>query len=280
MLKSLWHVLPRRRAKLPPVPMARDEGDTDGASAAIGVDPERRIRGEGALEIEGVVKTIGASPRQTLVLKGADAIFPRGRAIGILGASGSGKSTLIQILSGNLPPDAGRVRRGMRVSWPMNARDILRKDMSIRGNVRLMSLLYGAWAPEMIDAVKEIGKIRAQDMDRPLAELVPDFTARASASLCYALDFDCYVADEVLCGGSQQFRAHIKELMLQRQKTHSLIITTSMAHRIKDLCDDFYILEDGVLKTYQNRREAYKVFTGKALSSRLDPRDEERDDDL
>ncbi|WP_234050643.1 MULTISPECIES: ATP-binding cassette domain-containing protein [unclassified Xanthobacter] len=278
MLKSLWHVLPRRRAKSPSALAPQVEDATPGARVVpSGVD---RVRGRGAVVLEGVTKTIGLRPRQTEVLKGVDAIFPRGRAIGVLGEAGVGKSTLVQILTGNMAPDAGRVIHGMRVSWPLGARDIFRKDMTIRANVRLLSLMYGAWAPDMLEAVKEIGKIRTQDMDRPLAELVPDFTVRASTSLCYALDFDCYVADDQLCAGSRQFRDHIKTLILERQKTHSLIIVSKNAAAIRDLCDDFYVLENGIIKTYKNRREAYKVFTGVSLTARVDPRGEASDDAL
>lgn len=275
MLKALWHVLPRRR------PLPAHASEEAGASVVtVHSRPGRALRGEGPIELKGVKKTIGLRPTETLVLDGVDAVFPRGRAIGVLGGPGSGKSTLVELLTGNMRPDEGRVVHGMRVSWPLGARNIFRKDMSIRGNVRLLCMLYGAWAPDMIEAVKEIGKIRAQDLDTPIARLAPDFTIRASTSLCYALDFDCYVADEGLCLGSRVFRDNIKALVLKRQKTHSLIIVSKNASGIRDLCDDFYILEDGKIRTYGNRREAFKAFTGIALTARLDPRGEAGNDEF
>ncbi|WP_454916816.1 ATP-binding cassette domain-containing protein [Xanthobacter sediminis] len=278
MLKSLWHVLPRRR----PAPThATGPGEAAAASVAS-IHPAlgREVRGEGPIELKGVRKTVGLRSRGTLVLDGVDAVFPRGRAIGVLGGLSSGKSTLVEILTGNMRPDEGSVAHGMRVSWPLGARNMFRKDMSIRSNVRLLCTVYGAWAPDMIEAVKEIGKIRRQDLDTPVGRLAPEFTIRASTSLCYALDFDCYVADDALCLGSRVFRDQIKTLMLKRQKTHSLIIASRNASGIRDLCDDFYILEGGKIKTYGNRREAFKAFTGIALTARLDPRGEASDDEL
>ncbi|MDQ0504469.1 ATP-binding cassette domain-containing protein [Xanthobacter agilis] len=284
MLRSLWHVLPRRRAATAAEPRLQEAPPPvqEGRSSVVTLDQDRkpRVRGSGAIELHGITKTIGLRPRETLVLNGLDAIFPRGRAIGVLGAPGAGKTTLIQLLTGNLRPDAGRVIHGMSVSWPMSARDIFRKEMSIRANVRLLSTLYGAWAPDMIDAVKEIGKIRRQDLDMPIGELAPDFMIRASTSLCYALDFDCYITDDMLCLGARPFRDTIKELMLARQKTHSFIIASKSAPAIRDLCDDFYILEDGVIKTFGDRRATFKAFTGVALTARLDPRGEARDDEF
>ncbi|MFG1480146.1 ATP-binding cassette domain-containing protein [Xanthobacter sp. V4C-4] len=283
MLKALWHALPRRRQALArPAEGPREDGAGAEVSSVVALRREGRdhLRGEGAIELRGVRKALGRRPKETQVLTGVDAIFPRGRTIGVLGAAGAGKSTLVHLLTGNTRPDQGQVVHGMRVSWPMSARDIFRKEMTIRGNVRLLSALYGAWAPEMIDAVKEIGKIRGQDLDTPINKLAPDFMIRASTSLCYALDFDCYVADDNLCGGSKTFREYIKALYQERQKTHSLIIVTKNAGAIRDLCDDLYILEDGIIKTYENRLDAYRIFKGAALNRQLDPKGEEGDDEL
>ncbi|HSC87641.1 MAG TPA: ATP-binding cassette domain-containing protein, partial [Polyangiaceae bacterium] len=45
-------------------------------------------------------------------------IAPRDN-IGILGVNGAGKSTLLRIMSGVEMPDAGRVTRAGRISWPI-----------------------------------------------------------------------------------------------------------------------------------------------------------------
>jgi len=276
MLKDLWHGWPLRKASAPEplselsVPVWH--GAPDAAPAPVPLRPQ--VRGRGPIELKGVKKLVGFGRTQALVLKGIDAVFPRGRAIGILGGPGSGKSTLMQMLNGNYRPDGGTISHGMTVSWMMSGRDTFRKELSIRSNIRLLCTLYGAWAPDMIEAVKEIGKIRDRDLDTPINLLAADFTSRAAVSLCYAMDFDCYVSDDLLCGGPKNFRAYIKTLMLERQKTHSLIIATKNAASIRDLCDDFYILEDGVLKTYGSRRETFKAFTGLTLTRRLDPRGE------
>lgn len=280
MLKALWHALPRRRA----LGLRAGVGDFDLGPQAND-DPGAqthalpRVRGTGAIELRGVCKSVGIGRTRAVVLDGVDAVFPRGKAIGILGGQGAGKSTLIQLLAANGRPDAGSIVHGMRVSWNLSARDIFRKELSIRGNVKLLCTIYGAWVPDMLDAVKEIGKIRRQDLDTPISLLAPEFTARASASLAYAMDFDCYIADDVLCGGPKSFREYLKTLFLERQKTHALIIASKNAPSIRDLCDDFYILEDKVLKTYESRRAAFKAFTGITLTRRLDPRGEEDNDE-
>lgn len=58
------------------------------------------------LELDGVSKSFG-------VLKVTDGVsfsVPKGEALGIIGPNGAGKSTLFNLITGNILPDAGRIR--------------------------------------------------------------------------------------------------------------------------------------------------------------------------
>ncbi|MCT7373677.1 phosphonate C-P lyase system protein PhnK [Chelativorans sp. EGI FJ00035] len=102
-----------------------------------------------------------------------------GEVIGVVGESGSGKSTLLNVLSAQLPPDAGTVeydlrhrgmsdifrlsepdrRRLMRTDWGIvhqNPRDGLRMDVSAGGNVGERLMAIGA---------RHYGEIRAEGLD-------------------------------------------------------------------------------------------------------------------
>jgi len=57
------------------------------------------------LELHDVTKSFGA-------LKVTDAVsfcVPKGQALGIIGPNGAGKSTLFNLITGNIPPDKGRI---------------------------------------------------------------------------------------------------------------------------------------------------------------------------
>ena len=68
--------------------------------------------GQMVVEAEGIVKAFG----DRVVLRDFSARIMRGDRIGLVGPNGIGKSTLINILMGDLPPDAGRLRFGTRLS--------------------------------------------------------------------------------------------------------------------------------------------------------------------
>ena len=53
------------------------------------------------------------------VLDGIDLVIRPGERIGFLGRNGAGKTTLIKLIGAVEYPTAGRINRGMTVSWPL-----------------------------------------------------------------------------------------------------------------------------------------------------------------
>src|SRR5262249_50921752 len=68
--------------------------------------------GDLVAELDAVSKRFGARP----VIEKLSLRIMRGDRIGLIGANGAGKSTLIQLILGELAPDAGTVRLGTRLS--------------------------------------------------------------------------------------------------------------------------------------------------------------------
>jgi len=60
---------------------------------------------EAILRVEGVVKRFGG----IVALDGVTMEIPRGSVTLLIGPNGSGKTTLVNVVSGFIPPDEGRV---------------------------------------------------------------------------------------------------------------------------------------------------------------------------
>ena len=58
------------------------------------------------IQLEGVTKRFGA----LVVADGLDVSLAEGEALGVLGPNGAGKSTMFNMITGDLRPDAGRIR--------------------------------------------------------------------------------------------------------------------------------------------------------------------------
>ena len=86
------------------------------AQRAVGVATmvAQDVRASGALviEAEAISKAYEGRP----IVKDFSLRVMRGDRLGIIGANGAGKTTLINLLTGQLPPDAGIVRLGSQVA--------------------------------------------------------------------------------------------------------------------------------------------------------------------
>jgi ABC transport system ATP-binding/permease protein len=68
--------------------------------------------GEMVVELHEVTKSFGARP----IIDRFSTRILRGDKIGLVGPNGSGKTTLLKLILGEIEPDSGRVRRGVRLT--------------------------------------------------------------------------------------------------------------------------------------------------------------------
>jgi ATPase subunit of ABC transporter with duplicated ATPase domains len=87
--------------------------------------------GKDVLSLEEVEAAYGDGPA---VLRGVDWVIGPGDRFGLLGPNGSGKTTLLRVLTGELAPSAGRLRRGktVQVAWLSQAMSELEPLLDLR----------------------------------------------------------------------------------------------------------------------------------------------------
>jgi capsular polysaccharide transport system ATP-binding protein len=180
------------------------------------------------------------------VLDDVSVTFPTGRNVGILGRNGAGKSTLIRLIAGAEHPDSGRITRDVRVSWPLGFGGAFQGSMSGRDNVRFISRIYGANWREVLDAVEDFAELGPY-LDMPLSTYSSGMRARLSLGLSLAIDFDCYLVDELPGVADARLRARYEEIMKTRRARSSMILVSHSPAAIKAQCDLAAILHRGQL---------------------------------
>jgi macrolide transport system ATP-binding/permease protein len=127
------------------------------------------------LSLEQIAKTYGP----VVVLDAISLHVSSGERVGLVGANGSGKSTLLRIITGELPPDDGRVSvgRGVEVGYlpqeqPAGAAELTIDDLILESVGGLRSLerrlraleqtLTQAQGPELDAALAEYGDVSEQ----------------------------------------------------------------------------------------------------------------------
>jgi ABC transport system ATP-binding/permease protein len=119
----------------PPARTSKPQFRIDAANALIADEPPARddvalVRfattrlGKDVIDVEGVSVTLGGR----LLLDDVTWLLGPGDRIGLVGVNGSGKSTLLRLLSGDLLPDSGRVKRGKTVRLAMLTQEVRELD--------------------------------------------------------------------------------------------------------------------------------------------------------
>src|SRR5664280_1582364 len=96
------------------------------------------------IQLDRVFKFYRTEGHVKVVLDHVSMVFQSGRSYGILGVNGAGKSTTIRLIAGTEIPNSGRVRRSVRVSWPLGFVNGFHHLMTGRDNVKFVARVYGA----------------------------------------------------------------------------------------------------------------------------------------
>jgi len=167
-----------------------------------------------------------------------------GERLGILGANGSGKSTLIKILSGILLPTAGEIKRGLRLSWPLALGGGFEGQLTGYDNVRFLSRLYGLPFAPTYDYVADFSEL-GKHMNTQVRYYSDGMRMRLAFALSLAMDFECYLIDEVILVGDRRFQLKCHDELFGRRKHCGMIMAVHDAGVIKEYCQSALLLKDG-----------------------------------
>ena len=96
------------------------------------------------IQLDRVFKFYRTEGHIKIVLDHASIVFETGRSYALLGVNGAGKSTTLRLIAGTELPNSGRVRRSVRVSWPLGFAGGFHHLMTGRDNVKFVARAYGA----------------------------------------------------------------------------------------------------------------------------------------
>jgi capsular polysaccharide transport system ATP-binding protein len=167
-----------------------------------------------------------------------------GERMGILGPNGSGKSTLIKILSGILLPTSGEVRRGLRLSWPLALGGGFEGQLTGYDNVRFLSRLYDLPFKDTFDYVADFSEL-GKHIYMPVRFYSDGMRMRLAFALSLAMNFECYLIDEVILVGDRRFQLKCHDELFGRRQHCGMIMAVHDAGVIKEYCQSALILKAG-----------------------------------
>ncbi|MFN5615809.1 MAG: ABC transporter ATP-binding protein [Brevundimonas sp.] len=186
-------------------------------------------------------------------------LAPSGR-LAVLGRNGQGKSTLIKILGGVLSPSAGLIDWRMKASWPIGFGGGFQGSLSGLDNIRFIARIYGKDAAdirERVDAFAELGS----KLKMPVKHYSSGMRARLAFGLSLAIEFDCYLIDELVAVGDARFQEKCRQELFERRGDRAFLMASHDMHLIASLCERALIIENGKAKMFEDIEEAVDIYT-------------------
>ncbi len=216
------------------------------------------------IELHQVSKTYRMKGIRKVIFEGLDFKFEHGRNIAVMGPNGAGKSTLLRLLSGAEMPDEGRIVRNVRVSWPLGFSGGFNGSMTGLENVRFVSRIYGEDTERIIDYVEEFSEL-GKSMNLPIRTYSSGMKARLAFGLSMAIDFDCYLIDEITAVGDANFKKKSKAALKHKLDHARIIMVSHSKETLRSYCDCGILLADGKLHYFDDVErllEGYKALFG------------------
>lgn len=214
---------------------------------------------EAMIELRGITKIYPTRAGHHTVLDRIDLTVRPGEKIGILGRNGAGKSTLIRILSGAEQPTAGQVHRGMKISWPLAFGGAFQGSLTGLDNLKFICRVYGVDYRDKIAYVEDFSEL-GQYLREPVKTYSAGMRARLAFAISMAVEFDCFLIDEVITVGDARFHDKCRAELFEKRRDRAMIMVSHEAHNIREHCGRACVLHAGVLHQFPDIDAAYEFY--------------------
>jgi capsular polysaccharide transport system ATP-binding protein len=85
-------------------------------------------------------------------------------------------------------------------------------------------------------------------------------TTRLAFALSMAIEFDCFLIDEILVVGDKRFHKRCHEELFVKRKDRSFILVSHEPNIIRSLCQTACVLHEGRLHHFKSVDEAYNFY--------------------
>jgi len=211
------------------------------------------------IELIDVVKNYPMRQGMRTVLDRVNLRIAPGEKLGILGRNGAGKSTLIRLISGAESVSTGRIHRGMTVSWPLAFSGAFQGALTGMDNLRFVCRIYGIDIANAIPQVREFSEL-GDYLDEPVKNYSSGMMARLGFALSMAVEFDCFLIDEVIAVGDSRFHEKCNIELFEKRRDRAMIIVSHQPENIVNHCDRAAVLHNGCLRSFDDVAQAFDFY--------------------
>jgi capsular polysaccharide transport system ATP-binding protein len=211
------------------------------------------------IELSNISKIYPTRSGHHTVLDRINLTIRPGEKIGILGRNGAGKSTLIRILSGAEQPTHGKILRNMSISWPLAFGGAFQGSLTGLDNLKFICRVYGTDYSSKINYVEDFSEL-GKYMREPVKTYSSGMRARLAFAISMAVDFDCFLIDEVISVGDTRFHDKCRCELFEKRVDRAMVMVSHEVHNIREHCVRACVINKGMLLEFADIDSAYEYY--------------------
>lgn len=208
---------------------------------------------------QNIYKTYKHGSREKHVLRDVNLVVERGQRVALLGRNGAGKSTLIKLIGGVEMPTSGKVVRDMAVSWPLGFAGGFQGSLTGYDNARFIARIYQREYADVRAFVEDFTELGKQ-LRMPVKTYSSGMRARLAFALSLAIEFDCYLIDEIILVGDQNFQRKCHYELFEKRSDRAIILASHSNEVVQNTCDRAVIINASRAETYEDVNFALQIY--------------------
>ena len=208
------------------------------------------------ITVENLVKEFGT--KRAVI--GVSFTVQKGEVLGFLGPNGAGKSTTMRMLTGYMPPTAGKVSIGGRdvTEDPIAAKKLVGylpesapsySDMTVRGFLSFCAELRGLSGSARNDAIQRVAGLCFLEnvLHQSVDTLSKGYKHRTCLAQSLIHDPEVLVLDEPTDGLDPNQKHEVRQLIKRMGQTKAIIFSTHILEEVEACCSRAIIIDRGVV---------------------------------
>lgn len=205
-------------------------------------------------------KEYGSGSHRKRVLSDVNMIVEPGDRVALLGRNGAGKSTLIKLIGGVEMPTSGRIARHMSVSWPLGFTGGFQGSLTGYDNARFIARIYRRDYSDIKDFVEDFTELGRQ-LHYPVKTYSSGMRARLAFALSLAIEFECYLIDEIIMVGDQNFSRKCQYELMEKRQGRTMILASHSMEYVRELCNKAVLIHGGQAIPYADVHAAVDAYS-------------------
>ncbi|MGB8413478.1 MAG: hypothetical protein WCE23_11715, partial [Candidatus Binatus sp.] len=144
-------------------------------------------------------------------------------------------------------------------SWPLAFGGAFQGSLTGFDNIRFICRVYNANVSVVSSYVEEFSELGLY-LREPVKTYSSGMSAKLAFAISMAIEFDCFLIDEVIAVGDSRFQAKCQKELFEKRSDRAMIIVSHEAHNIREHCSRACVLSNGQLHEFPDVDTAYEFY--------------------